>query len=66
MTTEEKLKLLSDVRTAIHALGRILDGGHHETERTEPLYTDCMGALASLTMLELGIVAEVGTDNIDG
>ena len=64
MSTEEKIRLITDVRAAIYALGRILDGGHHEIEKSEPLYTECMAALSTLTMMELGLVEQVGTDSL--
>lgn len=64
MNTVEKIRLITDLHAATHALGRILDGGHEEIERTEALYTECMAALATLTMLRIRLVEQVGTDNL--
>ena len=56
MTTEQKKKLLADVRSAAHALGRIVDGGHDfsafGTTNTERLRNDCIAVLAGLGLLE--------------
>jgi hypothetical protein len=63
MTTDEKIRLIADLRDAGRALGRILDGGH-KPEATQLLRDDCCDALASLSMTEIRLVGEVGTDNL--
>jgi|HubBroStandDraft_2_1064218.scaffolds.fasta_scaffold891718_2 hypothetical protein len=63
MTTEEKIKLYNDARSAIRAVGRILDGGH-KPEAVEPLRAVCLDAMAGLGVTIAQLEAEVGTDNL--
>lgn len=70
MTTEDKKKLLADVRSATRALGRVLDGGHDLNQLTtfsknlELLRNDSTSTLAGLAMLDALLVSEIGTDNL--
>jgi hypothetical protein len=71
MTTEKKKALLTDVRDANRALGRILDGGHDLNQlatfpasSVKALDEVCLSAMAGLTMLDQLLTAEIGTDNL--
>lgn len=70
MNTEKKKALLADVQKAMHALGRILDGGHDFSQSTFPqahvttLRDQSLGALCVLGMLEARLLSEIGTDNL--
>jgi hypothetical protein len=68
MKTEQKKALLADVRRASHALGQILDGGHDfsafPVRNVETLRGRCIDAMAGLTMIDLQLTAEIGTDNL--
>jgi len=59
MTTEQKKKLLADVRSAAHALGQIVDGGHDfsrlpsfNAASVERLKASSLDTLAGLALLE--------------
>lgn len=71
MNTKQKINLLTDVRNARRALGRILDGGHDLSQlltfsmsSAERLREDSMTALAGLAMLDALLTSEIGTDNL--
>lgn len=65
MNTEEKLKLLSDVRAAKGPLSTILWGKDRPTDAVpKSLHDDCMGVYAGLVMLDIRLVEEIGTDNL--
>jgi hypothetical protein len=61
--TNGKKQLLTDVSGAVHAIGRILDGGHNDI-RCGELRDSCYDVLAGLVRLEITLVAEIGTDNL--
>jgi hypothetical protein len=64
MTTEEKIKLYNDARFALHAVGRILDGGHKPENIDGNLRDDCFSVMGGLVMTITRLEAEVGTDNL--
>ena len=71
MTTDKKVRLLTDVRQAMRALGQILDGGHDlsqlltfSTANVARLRESSFTALAGLAFLDSVLTSEVGTDNL--
>jgi hypothetical protein len=71
MNTNQKKRLLWDVRQAAHALGRILDGGHDLSQlltfsmaSAKRLHESNLEALAGLAALDALLTSEIGTDNL--
>jgi hypothetical protein len=71
MITDQKKRLLKDVREAERALGRILDGGHDLSQlltfsvtNAKRLHDSSLEALSGLAALNALLTSEIGTDNL--
>jgi hypothetical protein len=71
MTTDKKVRLLTDVRQAVRALCQLLDGGHDLSQlltfsqtNVELLRDSSYDTLAGLAILDAMLTSEIGTDNL--
>lgn len=70
MSKKQKKALLADVDKALHALGRIDDGGHDFSKlrfaavSTKMLLDSCLMTMAGLAVLRASLLSELGTDNL--